>query len=178
MRPTLLALAILAVHASAASADPPRVRVWPDTEWATTQGTALVDASPSVIYGAVTDYAAWRSLFDDVTWVALKRGTRRDAVVEFKSRAMGHTVTVQFDNEENRVIRFRLVDGPPGARARGEFVLEPVGNRTLVRASLYMDVKGMAAWFVTDGRVTRMREAKLTNDLRDLARRWLARDAG
>lgn len=91
---------------------------------------------------------------------------------------MGHEVTVHFENEDNRVVRSRLVDGPPGARARGEYLLEPAGERTLVRATLYMDVKGVAGWFVTDARVRRMRETKLATDLRDLARRWMVPDAG
>lgn len=178
MKAILLALVLSITTGGVSRADPPRVRIWPGGAAATTQGTALVDAPPAVVYATITAYAEWRLLFSDVDTVQVKSGGGRDATVQFRSRAMGHSVTVRFDNEEGRVIRFRLSDGPPGARARGEYVLEPSGTGTLVRATLYMDVKGMAGWFVSDGRVTRMRDEKLSSDLRDLVRRWLPRNDG
>jgi hypothetical protein len=119
----------------------------------------------------VTDYNNWRSVFSDVLSVKVKSGTADKAKVRFKSRALEHTVTVQFDNVPDQVIRFVGIDGPPGGKAHGEYVLTPVGDgsRTLVTARLYMDVDGPAALFVREKRLRAMRRAKLSADMRDAA---------
>lgn len=139
---------------------------------AQTLGIVEVDAPPSTVYAVVTDYQGWTEVLTDIKSVALKSGGRADARVRFASRAMKHSVTVQFTNEPDVAIRFRLVDGPSGARARGEYLLEPTdgGRRTRIRATLYMDVVGVPAWFVRDSTVRGMRQRKLRTDLLDLSR--------
>lgn len=81
-------------------------------------------------------------------------------------------MTVQFDNDKDGVIRFRLVDGPRGARATGEYVLEGVdgGKRTRITATLYMNVVGAVGWLVRDTTIRQMRQKKLRTDLEDVAR--------
>ncbi len=137
----------------------------------TTQASIIVDASPHAVYVLVTDYKHWRSVFSDVLTVNVKGGTTETAKVRFKSRALEHTVTVQFDNVPDQLIRFVGIDGPPGGKARGEYVLTPIGDgsRTLVTARLFMDVDGPAALFVREKKVREMRRAKLSADLRDAA---------
>ena len=136
-----------------------------------TQASIIVDASPHDVYVLVTDYKNWRAVFSDVLTVSVKGGTTEDAKVRFKSRAFEHTVTVQFDNVPDQLIRFVGIDGPPGGKARGEYVLTPIGDgsRTLVTARLFMDVDGPAALFVREKKVREMRRAKLNADLRDAA---------
>lgn len=111
---------------------------------ARTQGVIEVDASPARVYALVTYYENWPNVLSDIKRVDVKSGPRDEAKVWFDSRAMKHGVTVQFDNDKDGVIRFRLVDGPRGARATGEYVLEGVdgGTRTRIRATLYMNVVG------------------------------------
>lgn len=139
---------------------------------AKTQGVIEVDASPARVYALVTDYDNWPNVLTDIKRVDVKSGGREDAKVWFDSRAMKHGVTVLFDNEKDAVIRFRLVDGPRGARATGEYVLEGVdgGKRTKITATLYMNVVGVVGWLVRDKTIRKMRQRKLRTDLEDVAR--------
>jgi uncharacterized membrane protein len=142
-----------------------------------TEGTVTIDASPQQIYDAVTDYANWPRLLSDVEKVRVLGGGRDDATVRFKSRALRHTVTVVFENVPGKSLRFRGIKGPPGGRARGEYVMTPIdgGKRTVVTARLYMDVVGAPSWFVRDKTIRAMRGRKLTADLQDVARRFALR---
>ena len=160
----------------AALADESIVVVRPSRRDATSEAIVDVRATPATVYAAVTDYSRWPGLFRDVARVKVENPDRERGEVRFESRALGHEVTIRFDNRYQRVVRFRLVDGPPGARATGEYVLEDLGDgRTRVRASLYMDVVGAAGWLVTDGQIRRRRERKLRSDLADLVARFAPR---
>jgi uncharacterized membrane protein len=166
---TLAALAVAPeAHADVA------IREKPDH---VSEAVVTVDASPSEIYAVVTDYARWPSLFSDVENVKVEAGDRHDARVRFRSRAFDHTVTVVFQNDRDRAIRFRGIKGPPGGRARGEYLLVPVdgGTRTQVTARLYLDVVGVPALFVSDRKIRSLRHAKLRADLTDVTRRFASR---
>jgi hypothetical protein len=143
-----------------------------------TEGVVIVDRPPAEVYAAATDYANWHQLFTDVSDVTIESGGPRDARVRFTSKAFDNTVTVKFDNEPNRAIRFTGVKGPPGSVAKGEYIFEPVdgGKRTRITARLYLDVKGVASWIVRENRIRPLRQAKLRADLSDGAR-WGARHA-
>ena len=136
-----------------------------------TQASMIVDATPHDVYLLVTDYKNWRSVFSDVLMVSVKEGSAENAKVRFKSRALEHTVTVKFDNVPDQLIRFVGIEGPPGAKAHGEYVLTPIGDgsRTLVTARLFMDVDGPAAVFVREKKIRTMRRAKLSADMKDAA---------
>ena len=163
------ALAALAV-ATDAGADPITLTELPHH---VTAASLTVGATPAEIYQLVTDYAQWRAVFSDVRSVTVKSGDHRDAKVRFRSHALGHEVTVVFDNVPNHVIRFRGVEGPPGGRASGSYELKPVdgGMHTLIDAALYMDVVGLPSLFISDAKIRSMRQAKLRADLTDLLRR-------
>lgn len=139
-----------------------------------TEATIVVDATPAQVYDLVTDYANWRSVFSDVLSVEVKGGGREDAKVRFKSRALEHTVTVQFENIAGKAIRFRGIEGPPGGRARGEYQLAAIdgGKRTQITARIYMDVVGAPGLFVRDKTIRGYRQAKLRADALDLMRRF------
>jgi hypothetical protein len=136
-----------------------------------THGTITVDAPPAVVYALVTDYAAWPSFLHDVEWTKIESGVRRDSRVRMLTHSLGHKVTVVFDNIEDRAIRFKLVDGPPGARASGEYILDPIdnGTRTRIAATVYMDVVGLPSLVVGSSKVRGMRQAKVRGDLEDSA---------
>lgn len=157
-----------------AGAAPARADEWTLVELggAQTLGIVEVNAPPSAVYALMTNYQGWPAVLTDVKSAAVKAGGRADARVRFSSRAMKHAVTVQFDNEPDVAVRFRLVDGPSGARATGEYLLDPIdgGRRTRIRVTLYMNVVGVPAWFVRDSTVRAMRQRKLRTDLQDLAR--------
>ncbi len=139
---------------------------------AKTQGAIVVDASPAAVYALVTDYDNWPNVLTDIKRVDVKSGGRQDARVWFDSRAMKHGVTVQFDNTSGSVITFRLVDGPRGARATGEYLLRGIDGdkRTRITATLYMNVVGAVGVFVRDKTIRKMRQKKLRTDLEDVAR--------
>ena len=141
-----------------------------------TEATAIVDATPEQIYDLVTDYANWRSVLSDIQSVQLVAGGRHHAQVRFRSRALEHEVTVQFDNVPGRQIRFQGIKGPPGGRASGEFLLEPIdAHRTKVTAKLYMDVVGLPSVFVSGSKIRAMREQKLRTDMTDVTRNFAPR---
>lgn len=73
-------------------------------------------------------------------------------------------------------MRFRGVEGQPGGRAHGEYVLQPIdgGQRTHVVADLYLDVVGIPGWFVSDTQIRSIRRTKLERDLADVARHFAA----
>jgi uncharacterized membrane protein len=138
------------------------------------KGTITVDAPAPDVYALITDYAQWRKVLTDIASVKVESGGQRDARVRMESRALEHEVTIAFDNDPDRAVRFKLVDGPRGARATGEYLLIGIdgGKRTRVEATLYMDVVGGVGIFVTDKKIRKMRQAKLRADLEDVAR-WM-----
>ena len=137
-----------------------------------TEATTLVDATPAEVYEFATDYAMWPKNLSDVTAAKVQRGGRETARVEFTSRAFEHTLTVQFDNLPNRALRFVGVKGPPGTRAKGEYIVDPIdgGKRSRITARLYVDVVGVPSLFVRDSTIRHMRQSKLRADLGDTVR--------
>lgn len=145
-----------------------------------TEASVVIDATPEEAYALVTDYANWPRIFSDIKSVSVEGGGRENARVRFKSKALGTTVTVQFANEPGKAIRFKGIKGPPGGRAHGEYLLTPVdgGKRTLVTASLYVDLVGPTSWVVRGSKVPKMRDAKLRADLGDAADHFAAPPPG
>lgn len=156
--------------AAEAHADPIAIR---ETGNHVSVATVTVDATPAEIYALVTDYSHWPQILGDVRSVSVEGGTRDNARVRFRSNVLEHEVTVQFENDPDHAIRFKGIKGPPGGRASGSFVLEPVdgGRHTRVIASLYLDVVGLPSLFVSDGKLRAMREAKLRVDMTDVMQR-------
>ena len=174
-RPIGVAIATCALAACAHSAP----TVVSEKPAHTTQATITVNAPPEEVYRIATDYARWPTvLAGDVLAVAIERGGRRDALVRFRSKALGREVAIQLDNEPDRAIRFRGVGSPPGASASGEYRFDPIaGGRTRVTATFMMHAGGLSSLFVKESTVDRMRREKLKSDLADLAR-WFANDRG
>lgn len=162
---TLMALAAIALH---------------EAPGHTTEADLVLDAPPARVYALVTSYARWPALLGDVRSVKVERGGSRDARVRFHSRILDHTVTVQFDNQPDRVIAFVGVAGPPGGRASGSYVLTPIdgGRRTRIHASLHLEVVGIGRLFVGDAKLRHMREAKLRADLGDVATALARQESG
>lgn len=168
MRPLVL-LSILSTLATPAEAQSIALRELGEHR---TEAVVELDAPPGRVYDLLSDYQAWRTIFRDIVALDVLSGGRDDAKVRMKSRVLGQTVTVQFRNTPGVVTRFVLVDGPPGARGNGTIELTPLagGSRTRVRAVLFMDAVGFPGLFMTEGRLRKMRQAKLRGDLEDLAR--------
>jgi hypothetical protein len=147
---------------------------------AVTQAVVTVDAPPAEVYALVTSYASWPAVLTDVSQVKVESGGREKARVTFHSQAIGYDVTLEFDNVPGEVIRFRGIKGPPGGRANGEYVLQPIdgGKRTRVVAKLYLDVVGAPGWFVSGSRVRTMRRNKLQRDLDDVAKHFAQQKVG
>jgi uncharacterized membrane protein len=171
MRAILHAVAFVLIAFGVVHAEPATIKEESKT---VSQGSVTVEAPPPDVYALLTDYANWRKYLSDIERVKVKSGGRRDAEVEMKSRALGHTVTLKFDNDADKLVKFKLVDGPRGARAWGEYTLVAIdeGKHTRIDARLYMDVVGAVGIFVTDKRIRKMRQAKLRADLEDIAR-WV-----
>jgi len=168
-----LAGALAAVTATPARADGIPLIERPGS---VTEATVVVDATPQQIYDLVTDYANWRNVLTDIESVSLEAGGRHHAQVRFRSRALEHEVTVQFDNVPGRQIRFRGIKGPPGGRASGEFLLEPIdAHHTKVTARLYMDVVGVPSIFIRSSTIRAMRDDKLRSDMTDVVRYFASR---
>jgi uncharacterized membrane protein len=143
-----------------------------------TEGTVTIDAPPAEVYRVVTDYSRWPWVLTDTSGVRVESGGPNAARVRFRSQAIGYVVTVEFENIPGRAIRFHLVEGPPGGRARGDYRLDPIdgGRRTRVTAQLYLDVVGAAGIFVSGSSIRRKREAKVERDLTDISHWFAARN--
>jgi hypothetical protein len=135
----------------------------------TSSGEVSLGAPPAEVFAAATDFARWPALLADVEAaevLAVRDGHTR---VRYRSRALARTLTVDVTTEPSRAIRFALVDGPPGARARGEFLLAREGeDGTRVTATLRVEVTGAARWLVDPARVRAGRSTKLASDLASL----------
>jgi len=119
----------------------PKVHMWQTKVPAVTEGYVDVAASPEEIYRTLTDYAHWTQVFTDIEWVKHKKGGREDALLECKSRTYGKTSQhFQFSNRPNKLLRYRLTDGPPGVVLWEEIWLEPLGQEGLTRISIKMHV--------------------------------------
>lgn len=155
------------VH-TAAAAGPATIWEVDDT---TSAGQVVVAAPPASVYAAATDYATWGDLFSDVIWVEHLEGGREDGLVRSKSRALGKTSTIRFDNVADELVAFRMVKGPPGARARGRYTLtaDESGKQTTIDGELYLEATGLTGVLLGDEKVRNMRRAKLQADLDDLA---------
>ena len=165
----LLGAAALAPHVAAAGP-----KIWQSQDVSITEAEVDLHARPAVVYRVLTDYAAWASLFSDVVWATQKAGGREDAIVQYKSRTFGKPQHFKFNNRANRLVRYDLVDGPSGVRVWWQVALEPVGDTGVTRVRLRMSVHvgGFYGWFISDGRVRKYRERKVTADINDLARRF------
>lgn len=141
------------------------------------EGRVVIEATPQQIYDVVTAYEQWPQVFSDIISVTVESGGREDARVQFRSRAIGREVTVEFDNDPGQSISFRGIKGPPGGRASGYYALIPLddGKHTQVIARIYMDVVGAPGLFVREKSVRAIRQAKLKADLSDIARYFAAR---
>ena len=173
MRTHLVVAIMLSVTAPSAADSDTRASI-SEVSKTVSKGAITVDAPPADVYALMTSYGDWRKFLTDIAYVKVESGGRKDARVRIESRALEHRVTIAFDNDLDRALRFKLVDGPRGARATGEYVLVPIdgGKRTRIEATLYMDVVGAVGLFVTDKKIRKMRQAKLRTDLEDLAR-WM-----
>jgi len=173
----LAAVAALTAAAPSGAANPAPFTLV-DKPGSITEATAVIDASPADVYARYTDYENWPKLLSDVKAVKVERPGRETARVHFASAAFGRSVTIQFANEANHIIRFKGTKGPPGGVAAGTFSLEPIngGQRTKVTVQLYIDVKGAASLFVSDAKIKRMRHAKLQADLSDVLRAFPHRE--
>jgi hypothetical protein len=167
---SFLALAAVAAGTPAVSAAPPPTIT--ERPHHTSHGSIVVEAPPAEVYAAMTDYARWPQFLTDVEWTRVQSGGPHDARVRMRTRSLGDEVTIQFDNIAGQALRFKLVDGPPGARANGVYRLVPIdgGARTRVDANLYMNVVGAAGLFVSDSKIKKLRQTKLRGDLADGAR--------
>jgi len=172
----LIGTLVYVVTTSGARADPVVLTERPEH---VTEAVAVVDAPPAEVYALATDYARWPKTLSDVTSAKIESGGRRDAKVRFRSKALGHEVAVVFDNDPDRALRFHSVDAPPGASARGEYILQPIdgGRRTRIRATLYLHVSGIPGIFMNAAKVRSMRRIKLEHDLADTAR-WFGANRG
>lgn len=181
-RALLLGLALTALvtaaRAPTAAADPVFVPVLAEVGGHQTTGEIVVDASPAEVYRVVTTYGNWSNLLKDVAAAAVTAGGRHDATVQLHSRALDRRITVQFDNVPDRLIRFRLTEGPRGARVHGAYEITPIdgGQRSRITGTLHLDVVGLAGAFVSDRETREMRQRKLRGELEDLAR-YFARAA-
>jgi uncharacterized membrane protein len=172
----LRAAGAVAALALATDADGENVSLTENPDYVT-EATVIIDAPPAQIYELVTDYARWPQILSDIKSVKVEAGGRRDARIRFRSVALEHEVTVNFDNIANRELRFRSVNLIPGAHASGAYVLQPMdgGTRTMVVATLYLRVGGLARAFVSAKKAQAMRQSKLRADLGDVAARFAPR---
>jgi polyketide cyclase/dehydrase/lipid transport protein len=141
------------------------VRIWNGKADAVTEGEVIVDAAPEVVYATLTSYDLWTTIFPYLARVDRKSGGRDDAVIQTTNRK-GTRHTVRFRNDPHRlIVRFEEEGGRAEVNADISLIPGAASGTTVVRARLYADVHGVAGLFVSDSRIRKKREQKLTKDL-------------
>jgi hypothetical protein len=171
---SLVALS-LAVTTATASADPTAIRVHASrSDDAITEGETTLAVDPATAYAAATDYAQWRHMFPDIREVYVTRRVGDDARVTFVHGA-GNRDNLHFRNQPAaRMVWFEDTGGRAEVWAEIVFAPGAEPGTTRVRSRLYVDVHGVASLFVSDGKLRRIREQRVRDDLTNL-RSYFAR---
>jgi hypothetical protein len=152
---------------ASAEPTPSAVRIW-QGKGAVTEGEVVVAAAPDEVYGALTSYGLWTTIFPYLAKVDVKSGGRDDAVVQTTNRK-GTRHTIRFHNDPAHLV-VRFEERGDRAEVDAELALVPgdAAGTTRLRAHLHADVSGVASWFVSDARVRQKREKKLSKDLENI----------
>lgn len=165
----------LALTAATANADPSDVRVSASrSDDAITEGETTLTVDPATAYATAADFAQWKHMFPDIREVYVTRRIGDDARVTFVHNK-GNRDNLHFRNQPAaRMIWFEDTGGRAEVWAEILFLPGAEPGTTRVRSRLYADVHGVASLFVSDGKIRKMREQRVRDDLTNL-RTYFAR---
>jgi len=178
LRSILLAIfAVLFATAPLASAatDPPRA---PSVHWARDKkdprwvnGFVLVDTAPDAVWAALQKVPSWPTMFSDIKTMKVKRHEGNAWRLEMSTKTFDcgthdYDVTIKQD----RTITIRML--VPGANASAYVRVSPVPGteQSIVRYDLFVDVRGVASWFISEKTLQQKQEAMTIRYLNDLYR--------
>jgi hypothetical protein len=153
------------------------VRVFPSaSDEAITEGETTLAAEPDAVYRAVVDYPRWTTMFPDIHRVVVTSQDNGHDRVTF-IHADGNRDNVHFHNRPAaRMVWFEDTGGRAQVWVEIMFMSGDRPGTTRVHSRLYADVHGWASLFVTDGKIRRLREQRVREDLTHL-RAYFARIA-
>jgi Polyketide cyclase / dehydrase and lipid transport len=171
----VLALFFIATTPVPAAADAPRgpsihwSRDKKDPRWV--NGYVLVDTAPDAVWAALQGVSSWPTMFSDIKTMKVKRHDGNAWRLEMSTRtfdcgAHDYEVLVQPD----RTISVRML--VPGANAVAYVRVRPVQGteQSIVTYDLFVDVRGVASWFISEKTLRQKQEAMTTRYLGDLQR--------
>jgi hypothetical protein len=140
-----------------------------DPRWV--QGQAIVSAAPDDVWSRIQRVDDWPNMFSDIKWIRIIERAPNHWRVRLESNTMtcgSHDYHVRFDpNRTGRVIidapgttsvaYFRVLDGRSPAEAR-------------VVYSLFVDIRGIMSWFVSEKTLRDKQEQMVVRYLRDIDR--------
>jgi hypothetical protein len=153
------------------------VRVYPSADdSAITEGETVLAAEPEVAFRAVIDYPRWTTMFPDIRQVIITSQTGGHDRVTFIHND-GNRDNVHFHNQPAaRMVWFEDTGGRAEVWVEIMFLAGDRPGTTRVHSRLYADVHGFASLFVSDGKIRRLREQRVLQDLTNL-RTYFARVA-
>jgi hypothetical protein len=174
-RRTVLSLAvaasILATHLRARADSSPITwgRDKKDPRWV--QGQVTVSATPDAVWGRIQRVDDWPSMFSDIKWIKVIERSPTHWRLRLESKTMtcgSHEYHVRFDpNRTGRVI----IDAPGTSSVAYFRVLDgPTATEAVVVYSLFIEVHGIASWFVSERTAREKQEQMVERYLRDIGR--------
>lgn len=165
------ALPLLATRAARAESLP-RV-AWSrdpkDPRWV--QGQAIVAAAPDAVWARIQRVDAWPTLFSDIKWLKVLERSPTHWGIRLESKSMtcgAHDYHIRFSDPRTGQV---IIDAP-GTTSLAYFrVLE---GRTSDEAravySLFIEVRGIMSWFVSETALREKQEQMVERYLRDIDR--------
>ncbi|HET9620890.1 MAG TPA: hypothetical protein VFP84_05975 [Kofleriaceae bacterium] len=171
LAPFLILAFVLGASASSASAEATskNIRIYQSqSSDAISEGETVIASEPDAAYATAVDYARWTAMFPDIRTAIVTRQAGADALVTFVY-ADGHRDNLHFHNRPGtRTVWFEDTGGRATVWAEITFNPGQQAGTTRVHTRIFAEVNGVASWFVSDGKVRRMREQRILDDLTHL----------
>lgn len=161
MKAVLAVAAVLGACAPARLGPTSGVQIY-EAGGSTTEGDTTLAVEPDAAFRAACDFSRWKEMFPDIADVVVKQ-PGEDALITLVHRD-GNVDNLHV-RAGNRVVWFEDTGGR--ARVWVELAFEPgrAPHTTHVHSRLHAEVKGVASWFVSEGKVRVLRENTLEKDL-------------
>jgi len=144
------------------------VNVYESKREAVTEGDATLRCEPEVAYRAATDYAHWQDIFRNVRSAQIKARRGDEARVTFLHDD-GSRDDLHFVNRSDaHRVWFEQIGGDADVWCEIQFLPGAQPGTTRVHTWFYADVHGAKSWFVSDGKIRKLRQQQVRDDLQQL----------
>ena len=144
------------------------VNVYESKREAITEGDATLRCEPDVAYRAATDYARWSDIFRNVRGAQIKARRGDEARVTIVHDDGSHDDLHFVNRSDTRRVWFEQIGGEAEVWCEIAFVPGAQPGKTRVHTWFHADVTGPKSWVVHDGKIRRLRQQQVRDDLQQL----------